>query len=273
MVSSSKTAILISISSDIGLALADRWLDREWRLIGSYRTRPDQADQLEKRGVRLIECDVADPDSVDRFASKVSSAWDVLVLLPAMLGPVGTFETCDIDEWERSIYLNFTAQLRLVRRMLPTRNKETKNSPCVIFFNGGGTNSAPVNYSAYTVSKIALTKMCELLDAEMSDTRFTIIGPGWVDTKIHQATFEAGELAGANLARTREVHDKGRFTPMEKVVDCCNWAIEAPREVMSGRNISVVHDAWGEEDLDTLLRAEPDVYKLRRAGNDRLVRR
>jgi hypothetical protein len=55
------------------------------------------------------------------------------------------------------------------------------------------------------------------------------------------------------------------------VLDCCDWVIEAPREIVSGRNFSVVFDAWDDQSLAAILRSDPNMYKLRRAGNDRDV--
>ena len=44
--------------------------------------------------------------------------------------------------------------------------------------------------------------MCELLDAEIHDTAFTILGPGWVNTKIHQSTLANKHKAGENYKKT-----------------------------------------------------------------------
>lgn len=269
-----KSALIVSASSDIGLALARHWLAARWRVTGTYRSeRPDVA-ALRDIGATLARCDLSDPKSIDAFARDGMAAaprWDVLALLPGDLDPVGPFAGCDVDEWDASIYLNFTGQLRLLRHLLPHRNLQAPAAPTVLFFAGGGANNAPVNYSAYTVSKIALTKMCELLDAEIPDTKFVILGPGWVDTKIHQATFEAGTRAGDNLARTQEAYNTRRFTPMADVLGCCDWAVDAPRDVVSGRNFSVAHDPWKDPRLGEALRADTNIYKLRRHGNDTSV--
>ena len=56
---------------------------------------------------------------------------------------------------------------------------------------------------------------------------------------------------------------------MEKVVEFCDWIMDAPREIVGGRNFSVAHDPWGEEELAAALRSDGDMYKLRRFGNDR----
>ena len=159
--------------------------------------------------------------------------------------------------------------MRILHALLPVRKRDSAPGPLVLLFAGGGTNSATLNYSAYTVSKIALIKMCELLDAEIPDTRFSIVGPGWVKTKIHEATFAAGKQAGENFERTADKLASDECMPMEKVVEFCDWIMEAPREEIGGRNFSLAHDPWGEEELAAALRADRDMYKLRRFGNDR----
>jgi NAD(P)-dependent dehydrogenase (short-subunit alcohol dehydrogenase family) len=226
-----------------------------------------RVEMLQAKDTRLVDCDLADSTSVQRAASalrRLCSDWDVLVMCPGNLDPVGPFLETDFTDWERSIRINFTGQLQMTRELMPARRQTSPNGPCVLFFAGGGTNSAPTNYSAYTISKIALIKMCELLDAEIPDTRFAIVGPGWVKTKIHQATLAAGERAGAGYDLTREHLRTGDFTSMEQVLNCCDWIIESGRDVIGGRNFSVVHDKWNTHELADQLRRDPDLFKLRR---------
>lgn len=268
-------AIVVSASSDIGAALCHRWLSRGWGVSGTYRTPTRQTQVLRDQGLRLVHCDLDDRASVSACCNdlrQTCGAWHVLVLGAGTQEPVGPFEYSDFDAWEASIRVNFTNQLRVVRELLPVRDRKSPQGACVLFFAGGGTNNATVNYSAYTASKIALIKMCELLDAEVPDARFVIVGPGWVHTKIHDATLRAGARAGENLARTRRKLTGDECTPMGDVLDCCDWIVRSPRSLVGGRNFSVVHDAWGSEELSDLLVRKPDIYKLRRSGNDLLKR-
>ncbi len=266
-------AIIISISSDIGLSMAERWLAAGAEVVGTYRTINHGLERLSALGAHLIHCDLADRASIALAIPAISDAiqqWDVFVSAPGLTEPIGPFATGDFAAWDTSINVNFTAQLHLLHGLLPCRNPAALHGPCALFFAGGGTNGAPINYSAYTASKIALIKACELLDAELSDTRFVIVGPGWVKTKIHDQTLAAGSLAGANLERTQEKLRSGDFTPMQDVLDCCDWLISMPKNVISGRNFSVAFDRWGEDDLEKALVADNDMYKLRRHGNNYL---
>lgn len=246
------SAIIISISSDIGTAMAQRWQARGWDVYGTYRTPSSKVTQLRQLGIGIFHCDLLNIQSVDSLPS-LSLVWDILVMCPGTLDPIDSFADCSFDEWEKSLTVNFTRQMRILQTMLPFRNRNSELGACVLFFAGGGVNSAPINSSAYTVSKIALIKMCELLDAEIPDTRFVIVGPGWVDTKIHKTS------------KSEQIN----FTPMDKILDCCDWLIDAPRKVVGGRNFSVVFDSWGTRELAETLIEYPDMYKLRRCGNYR----
>jgi len=263
----SKTAIIISASSDIGDAMARRWKKTGWNVVGTYRTKSDKVNELAGEGIKLIPCDLSNKESIVKACSQFPK-WDVLVLCPGTQDPVGKFAENNFDEWEESIKVNLTSQLRIVHALLPNRNKDA----CVMFFAGGGTNNAPQNYSAYTLSKIALIKMTELLDAEVPDTRFAIVGPGWVKTKIHESTLKAGKKAGSNLSKTKEKLSSNECTPMNDVLDCCEWIAASPRKVVGGRNFSVAFDKWGDEELVNKLKEDSDIYKLRRFGNDLLIK-
>ena len=270
-----KNAVVISASSDIGTALCRRWASKGIRVFGTYRVRSASVDALLRDGAKLVRCDLTDRDSIQAACASLSRLcpqWDTLALCPGRLDPIGPFADCDFGEWEASICVNFTAQLRMIRNLLPLRRSLAGAEPTVLCFAGGGTNDAPVNFSAYVVSKIALIKMCELLDAELPDTRFIVLGPGWVKTKIHDATLKAGRRAGRAYARTLEkLRDASGFVPMDRVLDCCDWLIRAPRQAVGGRNFSAAHDDWGGEDLLRRLSKDPSLYRLRRRGNDAAV--
>ena len=271
-----QTAVVISASSDIGTAMCHRWRVRGWDVFGTYRTKSPAVDSLSDAGVKLVHCDLAQTNSLKLACSELrelSMHWDVLVLCPGAQEPIGLFSDCNFEEWENSIKVNFSSQLRIVHGLLPNRNKANGIGPLVLFFAGGGTNSATINYSAYTISKIALIKITELLDAEIADTRFAIVGPGWVKTKIHQSTLDAGSKAGDNYDKTRAMLASEKCTPMEDVLDCCDWIIGSPKEFISGRNFSTVFDLWGSDALALKLIGDSNMYKLRRHGNDILIRK
>ena len=268
-----KNIFIVSISSDIGLALASFWLDAGHSVSGTYRTWSEKLLNLQSRGVCLYPLDVASSKSCTELIENLPAdyKWDVLTIGVGDQKPVGAFADVNFEDWANSLNSNFVGQMEIIHKLLPMCNQNAPNAlvdPLCILFAGGGTNGPVVNYSAYTISKIASIKMVELLDAEIQGVSFTIVGPGWVKTKIHDATLESSrEMAGDNYEKTKEMLRGDLCNPMERVVQCCDWLIQQNSLLVSGRNFSVVHDPWDRESIYSIV-DDPDIFKLRRHGNE-----
>jgi NAD(P)-dependent dehydrogenase (short-subunit alcohol dehydrogenase family) len=268
------SVIVLGISSDIGRELAARFLAKGWTVSGTFRSSSG-VDRLPS-GIRLVPCDLASPGSVAAALEafrRDKLVWDVVVVAAGTEEPIGAFWGCDPDAWDESILINALAPLRLLRGLHPLRN--TAGAPSVAFFSGSGSNGAAPAYSAYCASKIFLIKMCELLDAESSDTSFFIIGPGVVRTRIHEQTLRAGQRSGANYQRVVDFLDSDSpGTSHDDIHACLSWCIGAGKSAVGGRNISLVHDSWrnGGAELIRRLRGDSNLYKLRRFGNDLDIR-
>lgn len=265
-----KTVFILGITSDIGRELGLRFMSDSWRVTGTCRPQADR-HQL-PADFQLFECDLGSAESIDRFIGEYqreNCQWDVFIVAAGTEEPIGSFWECEGDAWDKAIAINALAPLRVLRALWPYRNKTAQ--PAVAFFSGAGTNNAAPAYSAYSSSKIFLIKMCELLDAESLDTSFFILGPGIVRTKIHDQTLRAPAKSGPNYKKVVDFlgsEDPG--TSHDDIYSCLRWCIGLPKEAIGGRNISIVYDPWrkGGEALSAALVAAPDLYKLRRFGND-----
>lgn len=267
-----KSVFIAGVSSDIGKDLAGRFVAQRAVVVGTHRAQC--ADLI---GCQVIECDVSSGQSLEAAAGTYQSMdvppWDLYISSIGILDPVGRFFDVDSDEWRRSVEVNCVRQLELLKAMYPFRQKGIAH---VAFFAGAGTNGPAPAYSAYSASKIFLIKMCELLHAENEDLNCFIVGPGIVRTKIHDQTLDAGEQAGENFHRIRdflESSDPG--VSGESIFECLRWCVDSGRDVVGGRNISLVGDAWqtrGSE-LAASLRQDPDAFRLRRHANELLRKR
>ncbi len=265
--------IIVGIGSDIGYELAKRYSKLKYDIIGTYKSQQD-SDKLSKiNNCQYYNCDINNTKDIVNFKNYVSKkniGWDLFISSIGTQKPINKFFECDFNEWSKSIHINAIEQLRMLHNLYPYRNKNEVVD--VVFFAGSGTNGVSPNYSAYTISKIMLIKMCELLDNEYDDINIFIIGPGWVRTKIHQETINSIECAGDNFYRTlRFVEGDGISTAYDDIFDCIEWARSKERKIVGGRNFSVVNDKWKEDKitntLSELLLCDNSMYKLRRHKN------
>lgn len=266
----SEKRLIVSVSSDIGSAVARHWISQGHTVVGTYRTPSTEVDSLIANGCTLIHCDLSSAASIDAAISECQKPcrdWTCAAFLAGSMEPLARFESCAFSSWEHSIEVNLLRPLRFLHAILPLRSKESKLGPLIIFTAGAGTNSAPTHVSAYTISKIALIKTCELLQAECSDLRCVIAGPGWVKSKIHNQALQAGVAAGPIYEQTKERFRRDDFAPVSRFLDFLDWAESQSSEIVGGRNFSVVNDAWGSPLLEAELARDPEMYKLRRSRN------
>jgi NAD(P)-dependent dehydrogenase (short-subunit alcohol dehydrogenase family) len=267
----SLVVFIVSISSDIGTQLALRYLEKGAIVCGTYRTNCPAALQG-LPGVHTLKCDVSQPNCTKEIAAFFRSSglnWDIFISCVGQLSPVGLFFETTFETWSESVNTNSTAQLRALHAAYPFRHG---GKVChTVFFAGGGTNNPFRSYSAYCLGKIALIKMCELLDDEAPDLNAFIVGTGWVRTKIHEQTLAAGTRAGSNHSTTAAFLDDPTKagTSFDEIAAMIDWGVAQGRPVAGGRNFSVVHDGWrnGGAQLASALQAEPHKFKLRRQGN------
>ena len=266
---SDKAVVILSITSDIGIEFALRKLNQGYKVFGTYRQISKQKyDFLSKKGIVLAELDLENEQSLSQASAKLIKLgfrWDCMLIASGAVFPIGQFELLCMSEWKKSLQINLIGPLEFLHEMLRIKNKGST----VIFFSGSGTNNAPLNYSAYTTSKIALIKACELLDAEISDTKFSIIGPGIVDTKIHEPTIESKDKFPESYEKLLGAKNLGTCTPISDILDCCDWIISSTKEIVGGKNFSVKHDNWKNKEIfEKFLAENNNRMKLRRYGNE-----
>jgi NAD(P)-dependent dehydrogenase (short-subunit alcohol dehydrogenase family) len=264
------TVFIAGISSDIGRELAKLYSARAQHVVGTYRNVAHVESLRDQANIELIACDVSQPDSIRAAAERLKALakqWDIFIGAVGQLDPIGPFLQSDMAEWSASLSLNSVGQLRLLHAIYPLRKHDTVAK--VAFLVGGGINGPFRNYSAYCLGKIMLVKACELLHDETPDVHAVALGTGWVDTKIHRQTLDAGARAGANYERTRDfLAANAKGTSCSDILACIDWCFAQDRAATGGRNFSVVHDGWREETgLATNLLRDGDKYKLRRSGN------
>src|SRR5260221_11862863 len=186
--------MIASVSSDIGAFLARRFVANKDNVCGTYRDYAHVPEDLRSAGIRLFKCDVDSAPDVKTLKDELRNQgfrWDLLISAVGVLSPIGRFVDLDFTKWEKSVTTNSISQLRLLHGLYELRT--TGRMANVVFFAGGGTNGLFVNCSAYSTGKIALIKICQLLDSNCTEMYESVIGTVQVRSKIHAQTLAAGE--------------------------------------------------------------------------------
>jgi len=259
-----KIIVILGINADIGSNLANLFINDGYKVIGTYRKKkPTNIPKAD-----IYKCDITKKKDIEKFFAtlkKKNIKWDIIFSSVGTSEPISKFFDTNFDIWRKSVNVNFISQLEVIHFLYKLRSGN-KNS--IILLAGGGTNNPFTNYSAYCVSKIALIKMCELIDDEYKNLNTFIIGPGFTKTKTHLETIKAGKKAGKNYLRVKKfLKSSNQGTSFKKIYECILWGIKESRKVTGGRNFSVVHDKWGTNRLKTNLLNDTGKYKLRRFKN------
>ncbi len=236
---------IVGISSDIGYELAYRFIAQGERVQGTYRTnKPDSylismgSPFPNSASPYFLECDMRNHtqmvNAVDSF-----EPWDLLVLCPGTMEPIGPFmENRSCFALRDSVEVNAIGPLTFFNWFYAKR----KFGASVCFFAGPNLAKDNKTYCAYAASKAYLTQAVKTINAEIPEKVF-MLAPGLVKTKIHDQTLSAGEKA-ASYERVKSLEEDEDTTPHDDIFACLNWCLEQPKETIGGWVVHVVNDPW-----------------------------
>ena len=213
----------------------------------------ETVELIEGKGGRAmaITADVSDRKSVDDMVSEVGSELgpvDLLVNNAGVLKAPGTVWEADPDDWWREIEINLKGPFLCARAVLPSMI-ERKSGRIINLASIAGLWPFP-NFSAYAVSKAALIRLSENIDAEAKEHGISVfsIHPGTVRTSMAKYIAES-ELVGRRAPEIQEwfknLLDKGEDEPPESAVRLVLFLASGKADVLSGRYISIDDDVPG----------------------------
>jgi NAD(P)-dependent dehydrogenase (short-subunit alcohol dehydrogenase family) len=183
-----------------------------------------------------------------------------LVCAAAVMDPIGPVGTYSISDVRRTLEINVVGTLLAVQECLPALRK---NAGSVVTFGGGGATGPLPRFDAYAASKAAVVRLTENLAIELAPITVNCVAPGFVATRLHEATLSAGpEAAGAEFyERTRRTVEAGGF-PATAAAELVRLLVLAPP--FTGKIVSAEWDPWGEPAFQQRLATDPDLATVRR---------
>lgn len=256
-------AIVSGGGTGIGAATARRFAREGAKVvITGRRPKPIEAIAAEIGG-RAVVGDIADAEHAAEAVHAARAAFGGLdlVVANAGVGFGGSAGDVDDERWERTIEINVTGALRLVRAALPSLIERGGGSIVLVSSVSGlvsGTDSA-----AYVTSKAAMIGLARSLavDYGPQGVRANAVCPGWVITPMADASMD--ELASergisrdeAYRLATRHVPLRRPATP-DEIAACCLFLASDESSIVTGTTlvadggglaIDVGELAFGEE--------------------------
>ncbi len=170
-----KTVLITGCSSGFGLATAQYFLDRDWKVIASMRTpREDLLPPTER--LRVLALDVTDAKSI-RQAVDGAGPIDVLVN-NAGIGLLSVLEATSMETAREVFETNTFGTMAVTQAVLP---QFTQRKAGVIVNATSSVTLKPLPLlSVYTASKAAITAFTEslALELEQFNVRMRLVIPG-----------------------------------------------------------------------------------------------
>ncbi len=268
-----RNAIVTGGSQGLGRAIVEAFLREGANIAFCSRTLNDVTKTLDELRPRLsagqklsgVAADVCDPADVDRLfdAAAEFGPLHVLVNNAGVYGPIGPIEELDLAEWKRAFDINLFGAVMCAQRAI--RLMKPKRYGKIVTVSGAGATPIP-NCSAYTVSKMAITRLSEALAEELRSFNIdsNAVAPGPLNTRLIRDVLNAGpEKAGADFYAKNVKWSGGAAVPPELGANVCVYLASAQSDGITGKLIAAQWDPW--ENLEQF-KADlgGDIYTFRR---------
>jgi NAD(P)-dependent dehydrogenase (short-subunit alcohol dehydrogenase family) len=191
MLDPNKSLLLIGASRGLGLALAEEYLKRGWRIVATVRGAAKTAlhELAETSGGRLeVEfVDINHPDQVRALRSRLGSRrFDMLFVNAGVTNDDReTIADVSTDEFVRVMVTNALSPMRVVEAL---QDVVLPAGAIAIMSSGQGSvaNNLNGNHEVYRGSKAALNMFMRSFAARHKDDPRTLLllAPGWVRTDM-----------------------------------------------------------------------------------------
>jgi len=279
----SKTILITGGSLGIGLAVAKKCVSEGAKVViaaddeRDLQHALDSLKEISRKEHHMYLFDVSEYEQVLDFSKWcISKCLDIhgLVNCAGIYGPIGKTTNVDMNKFTKAIKINFLGTVYMCSVFAPIMKSNTRRK--IVNYSGGGAASPFPNYSAYATSKIAIVRFTENLSIELSGDNFDVncLAPGFVITRLHQQTLEAGiEAAGKSFFEgTKKQIESGGVSP-EKAADLTAFLLSEKSNGITGKFISAPWDPWEDNNFQDLLREDKDLATLRRIDNKYFYRK
>ncbi|WP_298300570.1 SDR family NAD(P)-dependent oxidoreductase [uncultured Erythrobacter sp.] len=207
---SGKVAVVTGGSQNIGAAFSRRLADEGARVIIANRTRSSALrilEEIEAVGgeAHSVECDVSDPEAIERAAADIEARFGGIDILVNNAGIYlhNHLNDVTVEQWRTQADINLAGVLFFSKAAADQMKRKGRGRIINIgsAFGQDGFQGA----SIYAATKAGVAQMTKVLCLELRDFGITVncIAPGWIATDMNAAMRADPEGEFSRRARER----------------------------------------------------------------------
>lgn len=177
---SKKTVVITGGSEGIGLALCNQFADAGFSVI----TCGTRRKKFENQNILYTTLDITHPFQVETWLSDLNKI-DILINNAGVLGERGVMLENAIAEWTRVQKINVNGPFFVLK----AAKDKLRSESVVINISSSVGRKARAGWGAYSVSKVALEALTEILAAEHPEWICFSVNPGGTATPMRALAF------------------------------------------------------------------------------------
>jgi NAD(P)-dependent dehydrogenase (short-subunit alcohol dehydrogenase family) len=251
-----RNAIITGATQGLGRAILEAYLKEGANVVFCARQEADVKRTVEELKPSLgagqtltgLPADVSCEADWDRLFEAADAMGDLhaVVSNAGIYGPIGPIEEVDFAAWKQTFDVNVFGIVMAARRALPGMKKRGYGK--LIQISGAGAAPIP-NCSAYTITKMAVTRLTEAMAEELRPFGIdsNAIAPGPLNTRLIRDVLDAGpERAGAGFYAKNLQWSQGGGVSPELGANVAVYLASAESDGITGKLIAAQWDPWPE---------------------------
>ena len=266
--------IIFGASGAIGSYLAKKYLSDKHEILLFVKNSKSKKKLIKLLKLRKIDNVIIDNISVEKKNSIIKKInkhsfffqeSNLIINAIGDLGEIKDIVNLDLKKFEKTLKINFISNLILLQKILKLKKNNKRLS--IFLFSGGGVTSTRKNFGSYSISKIALVKLVEILSNEINKKFIQInaISPGIIKSKMIDITLKNKELVTKEELKKIKRQSSSSDKTLIKLYDVINFLISKKGKMISGKLISSKWDNienWDKKKIEKLSTSE--LFSMRR---------
>ena len=225
-------------SRGIGAALVREFTERGYKTAFIYKENRRAAEAVSRRtGALAIQCDVSDPDQVQKAANSariyLEIPWFDTLICNAAISHTGLFSDLSDDQWKKLFDTNLMGCVYAVRALLSPMIQRGQGSIVMISSVWGQAGASCE--TSYASSKAAVIGLTKSLAKELapSGVRVNCLAPGVIDTDMNHG------FSAETMQALKEEIPLGRIGKPEEVAKAAAFLASEDASYITGQILAV----------------------------------